>query len=143
MEPEQETFELWPVFDAFVKVVARRANTRYFHKRETTDKHVTLMDPFVICAQIDKSEAMDKAPFETLYVYHNGHRYPITDPNLRVALQQLPEESLRILIFKFWHAYKEDEIAERMKLSIRSCYTKRKRALKQLREIMEEEHEET
>lgn len=140
MEPE--TFELWPVFDAFVKVVARRANTRYFHRRKATANHVTWTDHVIVCALLDKKSVRDGDCFETLYVHQNGQRYPLSDPRLHDALQQLPEESLQILILKFWYECREDEIARRLKMSIRSCYTKRKRALEQLRKIMEEEESE-
>lgn len=141
MEPEQETYAFWPVFDSFIKKVARYANFRFFQMEQHVRKHVKVTDHVLLCTQLDEQASDDGEALDTLYVYLKGKKYPLTDPELQAALQNLPEESLQILILKFWYEYRENEIAREMKLSIRSCYTKRKRALEQLRRIMEEEHE--
>ena len=69
----------------------------------------------------------------------DGMLYAVDDSALFDALQQLPDALLKVLVLKFWHQDSEKEIAQKMNVTIRSCYTRRKKALALLKSIMEEE----
>ena len=72
----------------------------------------------------------------------DGMLYTVDNSALYDALQQLPDALLKVLVLKFWHQDSEKEIAQKMNVTIRACYTRRKKALALLKSIMEEELDE-
>ena len=127
--------DLWPMFDAYVKKVVYTANRSYDRQEVKRGKELAMGD-VVILSYMDEGRA-DSYPSDRNYLLINGKRLPLNDPALFDALQTLPEKLLQVLVMKFWYEYNENQIAADLKVSLRSCYTRRKKALALLRDIME------
>ena len=127
---------LWPKFDAYVKQVVHAAKVDYIRGQIRESKVPSVADE-IIFAHTRRHE--DDYPSDHFYVIMDGIVYPMDDAALYDALQQLPDNMLRVLVLKFWHRDSEKEIAQKMNVTIRSCYTRRKKALALLRSILEDE----
>ncbi|MGI5854862.1 MAG: sigma factor-like helix-turn-helix DNA-binding protein [Candidatus Merdivicinus sp.] len=49
----------------------------------------------------------------------------------------MPEKQLNVLLFDFWYAWTDEEIAERMEVTTRTVYNLRQRAFKAIRKFYE------
>ena len=54
------------------------------------------------------------------------------------ALCSLPEKQRKVLLFDFWGAFPDGEIATRMEVTTRTVYNLRQRAFKAIREFYEQ-----
>lgn len=54
------------------------------------------------------------------------------------ALCSLPEKQRKVLLFDFWYAWTDGEIADRMEVTTRTVYNLRQRAFKAIREFYEQ-----
>ena len=127
----------WPMFDSYVKQVIK-ASKCSFIRQIVRNQKVSVIEDTIIVAHHE-----DDYPSDHFYLLVDGQTYKLDDPNLYQAMQQLPDKLQKVLILKFWHQNNEKQIAQEMKVSIRTCYTRRKKALSLLKQIMEnEDHEE-
>ncbi len=131
---------LWPKFDAYVKKVIKTSKCS-FVRLLIRESKVPVLDDKLILAHINSGH--DDYPSDHFYLLVDGKLYPVEDYILFEALQQLPDALLKILVLKFWHQDSEKEIAQKMNVTIRSCYTRRKKALALLKSIMEDESNES
>ena len=145
MDEEKETFEYWPRFDSYIKTVARRANKRFMAMEETQSKHQAMFEENALICVRGKGGMFDQYPSDTLLILLDGKVFPLTDERLHDAMQKLPEQLLRILILKYVEQYNEKQIATELEVSVRTCYTRRTKALEELRKLLaeEEDYEET
>lgn len=131
---------LWPKFDAYVKKVIKTSKCS-FVRLLIRESKVPVLDDKLILTHINSGH--DDYPSDHFYLLVDGKLYPVEDYILFEALQQLPDALLKILVLKFWHQDSEKEIAQKMNVTIRSCYTRRKKALALLKSIMEDESNES
>lgn len=125
---------LWPKFDAYVKRVVRASNYSYIRMQLRNRKVPTVQDSIIMAHM--KSHH-DNYPSDHFYIFVDNVAYSINDPALFNAMQQLPDNLLKVLVLKFWHQESEKEIAQKMNVTIRSCYSRRKKALALLKATME------
>ena len=126
---------LWPKFDTYVKQVIKTSKFS-FVRLQIRDSQVPVVEDKLILAHMHQQ--YDNYPSDHLYLIVDGMLYAVDDTILYDALQQLPDALLKVLVLKFWHRDSEKEIAQKMNVTIRSCYTRRKKALTLLKSIMEE-----
>lgn len=130
---------LWPKFDAYVKQVVKTSKYSFIRLLIRESKVPTLDDKIILAHM---SPRRDDYPSDHFYLMVDGILYSVDDSALYEALQQLPDNLLKVLVLKFWHQDSEKEIAQKMNVTIRSCYTRRKKALALLKSIMEDEFNE-
>ncbi len=126
----------WPQFDAYVKQVIKAAKCSLIRQEVRSKKVITFEDTIIVTCMDHGCEADYPSNHHQMYV--DGERIPIDDERLYRALQKLPDNLLRVLILKFWRCNSEKEIADQFQISVRSCYTRRKKALEYLKLYMEE-----
>ena len=143
MKNEEETFEFWPRFDAYTKTVARRANSRYLQKQKTESKYIEIIDHDVLLCVMVNRETQDQYPSDRILVCAGGRVMELSDEQLGESMRQLPERMQWVLILKFARRCKEKQIASEMQVSVRSCYTLRKKAIDELRKMLEADNDET
>lgn len=132
---------LWPKFDAYIKQVIKKSKYS-FVRLLIRDSKVPVLEDKLILAHM--RPRCDDYPSDHFYLVVDGILYAVDDSVLYEALQQLPDTLLKVLVLKFWHRDSEKEIAQKMNVTIRACYTRRKKALALLKSIMEDEtHEGT
>ncbi len=125
----------WPQFDSYVKHSLRNAQINYYHQ-QLRDQRVIADDDLVLMACLDSDE-VDDYPSDHYRLYVNGVAYQMDDEELYKALQRLPDKLLQVLVLRFWHDNSETEIAQKLNMTVRSCYGRRKKALSILRELLE------
>lgn len=134
---DRSMFDLWPMFDSYVKKVVRSANNDY-GRAKARDQKIIILDDTVIMACIH-SPHRDSYVSDHFYLVVDGTEYPLDDPALYAAMQQIPEKLQKVLVLKFWHCDDEKTIASKLNVTIRACYTRRKKALELLKSILEAE----
>lgn len=130
---------LWPKFDAYVKQVIKTSKVSFVRLLIRESKVPPFEDKLILAHMKPRS---DEYPSDHLYLMVDGMLYTVDNSALYDALQQLPDALLKVLVLKFWHQDSEKEIAQKMNVTIRACYTRRKKALALLKSIMEEELDE-
>lgn len=133
-EKEQQ-YTLWPQFDAYVKKVVATANCGF---GRTLKKHCKEFASDEIIYLADQRQSQnDEYPSDSNYIFANGKSYVINNDILYDAMRRLPERYKQVLILKFWNERSERDIAKELNVSIRSCYSRRQKAISLLRQMIE------
>lgn len=129
-------YSYWPQFDAYIKKVIKRTKASLIRQEARGKKVLTLKDT-IILAYLDRGHEEDY-PSDHYCLYMDGTEMQVDDEQLYLALQQLPDKLLHVIMLKFWRRESEKEISAQPQVSVRSCYARRKKALTLLKQYMEE-----
>lgn len=83
-------------------------------------------------------DSEDRYPSDHFVLYADELSCVVYSETLYKALLSLPEKQLNVLLFDFWYAWTDEEIAERMEATTRTVYNLRQRAFKAIRYIDED-----
>lgn len=115
------------MFDSFSKTVARNFCRNLKRARENRDKHFS-EEP--IDYLLDLLNHEDRYPSDDFVLYADELSCVVHSETLYKALSSLPEKQRKVLLFDFWGAFPDEEIAKRMGVSTRTVYNLRQRAFK-------------
>ena len=123
MSPSDEK-RIIAMVDSFTKTVARNFSRNLKRAKANAEKHYSdePVDYFVLYAD----ELSCVVYSETLYK----------------ALRSLPDKQRKVLLFDFWGALPDGEIAKRMEVTTRTVYNLRQRAFQAIRTFYEQESSE-
>lgn len=132
---QEQQYTLWPQFDAYVKKVVATANCGFGRTLKKHSKEFA-SDEIIYLTDQRKSQN-DDYPSDNNYILMNGKPYVINNDILYDAMRRLPERYKQVLILKFWNERSESDIAKELNVSVRSCYSRRQKALCLLRQMIE------
>lgn len=130
------TRKYWPQFDAYIKRVVKRAKCNLI-RQQIKGQRVLVTEDDLLSALIDRGHEADY-PSNHFCLSIEGKNYYLDDERLYRAIEQLPDQLVHILVLKFWNEDGEKDISRKTQISVRSCYTRRKKALEYVKRCMEE-----
>ena len=80
----------------------------------------------------------DGYPSDHFVLYADELSCVVHSETLYKALCSLPEKQRKVLLFDFWYAWTEGEIAKRMEVTTRTVYNLRQRAFKAIKTFYEQ-----
>ena len=80
----------------------------------------------------------DRYPSDHFVLYADELFCVVYSETLYKALCSLPEKQRKVLLFDFWYAWTDGEIATRMEVPTRTVYNLRQRAFKAIRKFHEQ-----
>ena len=137
--PSEDEKRLIAMFDSFCKTVARNFSRNLKRAKENQKKHFS-EEPIDYLLELLNYE--DRYPFDHFVLYADELSCVVYSETLYKALRSLPEKQLNVLLFDFWYAWTDEEIANRMEVTTRTVYNLRQRAFKAIRKIYEHESSE-
>ena len=84
----------------------------------------------------------DRYPSDHFVLYADELSCVVYSETLYKALCSLPEKQRKVLLFDFWYAWTDGEIAARMEVTTRTVYNLRQRAFKAIRTFYERKRSE-
>lgn len=115
------------MFDSFSKTVARNFCRNLKRARENRDKHFSEVRVDYL---LDLLNHEDRYPSDDFVLYADELSCVVHSETLYKALSSLPEKQRKVLLFDFWGAFPDEEIAKRMEVTTRTVYNLRQRAFK-------------
>lgn len=139
MSDHEERYELWPAFDSYIKKVIKSLNSEFTRQQKIVRQEKQTDTDVILEILNQKTQPhTDQYPIEYHTITVCGKQYALADEVLYLAMQQLPEPQLQVLILKYWMGYSEKEIATTLHISLRACYGRRQRAFVGLQKIIKE-----
>ena len=75
---------------------------------------------------------------EDVYASEHGDRLPgLENELLYNALLSLPDSERKVILYDFWHDWKDKEISKKLEVTVRTVYNLRQRAFKKIRTYYE------
>lgn len=127
------------MFDSFSKTVARNFCRNLKRAKENRDKHFS-EEPIDYILDLLSHE--DRHPSDIFVLYADELSCVVHSETLYKALCSLSEKQRKVLLFDFWYAWTDEEIAKRMEVTTRTVYNLRQRAFKAIRTFNEQESSE-
>ena len=135
MSPSDEK-RIVAMVDSFTKTVARNFSRNLKRAKANAEKHYSdePVDYFLDILSHD-----DRYPSDYFVLYADELSCVVYSETLYKALCSLPEKQRKVLLFDFWYAWTDGEIADRMEVTTRTVYNLRQRAFKQSENFMSKE----
>ncbi len=133
--PSKYEKRLIAMFDSFSNTVARNFSRNLKRAEENRDKHYS-EEP--IDYLLDLLSHEDRYPSDHFVLYADELSCVVHSETLYKALLSLPEKQRKVLLFDFWYAWTDREIAARMEVTTRTVYNLRQRAYKAIRNYYEQ-----
>lgn len=127
------------MFDSFSKTVIRNFSRNLERADENRDKHFS-EEP--VDYLLDLLSHEDRYPSDDFVLYADELSCVVHSETLYKALRALPEKQRKVLLFDFWYAFTDEEIAKRMEVTTRTVYNLRQRAFKAIKAFYEQESSE-
>ena len=123
------------MFDPFPKTVAQNFSRKLKRAKANAEK---LYSDEPVDYLLETLSHDDRYPSDHFVLYADElslgvHREPVYK-----ALCSLPEKQQKVLLFDFWGARPDGEIAARMEVTTRTVYNLRQRAFKAIRKFYEQ-----
>lgn len=123
------------MFDSFCKTVARNFSRNLNRAKINREKHFS-EEPIDYILELLSHE--DRYPSDYFVLFADGLSCVVYSETLYKALCSLPEKQRKVLLFDFWGAFPDGEIAKRMEVTTRTVYNLRQRAFQAIREFYEQ-----
>ena len=138
MSPSDEK-RIIAMVDSFTKTVARNFSRNLKRAKANAEKHYSdePVDYFLETLSHD-----DRYPSDYFVLYADELSCVVYSETLYKALRSLPDKQRKVLLFDFWGALPDGEIAKRMEETTRSVYNLRQRAFQAIRTFYEQESSE-
>ena len=127
------------MFDSFSKTVARNFSRNLKRAKENRDKHFS-EEPIDYILELLSHE--DRYPSDYFVLYADELSCVVYSETLYKVLRSLPDKQRKVLLFDFWGALPDGEIAKRMEVTTRTVYNLRQRAFQAIRTFYEQESSE-
>lgn len=133
MHHNDSASDLFARFDSFCKTVMRNEarNLKKMAKR-LSGRERLIRDSGLFEQMIEFYDDMVELFTERIHL--RGRDYAVTNENLFAALKKLPEAELEVILLIYWEELSQNEIAELLKVSSRTVYARRTRALAKLKQ---------
>jgi len=135
MSPSDEK-RIVAMVDSFTKTVARNFSRNLKRAKANREKHFS-DEP--IDYLLETLSHDDRYPSDHFVLYADELSCVVYSETLYKALCSLPEKQRKVLLFDFWYAWTDGEIADRMEVTTRTVYNLRQRAFKQSENFMSKE----
>ena len=135
MSPSDEE-RIIAMVDSFTKTVARNFSRNLKRAKANAEKHYS-DEP--IDYLLETLSHDDRYPSDHFVLYADELSCVVYSETLYKALCSLPEKQRKVLLFDFWYAWTDGEIADRMEVTTRTVYNLRQRAFKQSENFMSKE----
>ena len=133
--PSNYEKRLIAMFDSFSKTVARNFSRNLKRADHNREKHFS-EEPIDYILDLLGHE--DRYPSDHFVLCVDEISCVVHSETLYKALLSLPEKQRNVLLFDFWGALPDKEIAERMEVTVRTVYNLRQRAFKAIRRFYEQ-----
>ena len=133
--PSDDEKRIVAMVDSFTKTVARNFSRHLKRAKANAEKHYSdePVDYFLETLSHD-----DRYPSDYFVLYADELSCVVHSETLYKALCSLPEKQRKVLLFDFWYAWTDGEIAARMEVTTRTVYNLRQRAFKAIRKFYEQ-----
>ena len=135
MSPSDEK-RIVAMVDSFTKTVARNFSRNLKRAKANREKHFS-DEPIDYLLELLSHD--DRYPSDHFVLYADELSCVVYSETLYKALCSLPEKQRKVLLFDFWYAWTDGEIADRMEVTTRTVYNLRQRAFKQSENFMSKE----
>ena len=135
MSPSDEE-RIIAMVDSFTKTVARNFSRNLKRAKANREKHFS-DEPIDYLLELLSHD--DRYPSDHFVLYADELSCVVYSETLYKALCSLPEKQRKVLLFDFWYAWTDGEIADRMEVTTRTVYNLRQRAFKQSENFMSKE----
>lgn len=125
--------------DSFTKKVARNFSRNLKRAKGNSEKHYSDESVDYLLEILGRD---DRYPSDHFVLYADELSCVVHSETLYKALNSLKEKQRKVLLFDFWGAFSDKEIAERMEVTTRTVYNLRQRAFKAIRKFYEQESSE-
>lgn len=123
------------MFDSFSKTTSRNYFKDLLRAEKRRDKNYQ-EEPVEYILELLSRE--DTYPSDFFVLYADELSCVVHSETLYKALCSLPEKQRKVLLFDFWYAWTDREIAARMEVTTRTVYNLRQRAYKAIRKFYEQ-----
>ena len=139
MIPSEHETRIVAMVDSFTKTVARNFSRNLKWAKGNLKKHFSdePIDYFLETLSHD-----DRYPSDYFLLYADVLSCVVYSETLYKALRSLPDKQRKVLLFDFWGALPDVEIAKRMEVTPRTVYNLRQRAFQAIRTFYEQESSE-
>ena len=121
--------------DSFTKTVARNFSRNLKRAKANSEKHYS-DEPIDYLLELLSHD--DRYPSDHFVLCADELSCMVHSEILYKALRSLPEKQRKVLLFDFWGAFPDGEIATRMEVTTRTVYNLRQRAFKAIRKFYEQ-----
>ena len=135
MSPSDEK-RIVAMVDSFTKTVARNFSRNLKRAKANAEKHYS-DEPIDYLLELLSHD--DRYPSDHFVLYADELSCVVYSETLYKALCSLPEKQRKVLLFDFWYAWTDGEIADRMEVTTRTVYNLRQRPLRQSENFMSKE----
>ena len=135
MSPSDEE-RIVAMVDSFTKTVARNFSRNLKRAKANAEKHYSDEPVDYLLETLSHD---DRYPSDHFVLYADELSCVVYSETLYKALCSLPEKQRKVLLFDFWYAWTDGEIADRMEVTTRTVYNLRQRAFKQSENFMSKE----
>lgn len=137
--PSDYEKRLIAMFDSFGKTVAKNCCRNLKRAKDNREKHFSEEPVDYI---LDLLSHEDRYPSDHFVLCADELSCVVHSETLYKALRSLPEKQRKVLLFDFWGAFTDGEIAARMEVTVRTVYNLRQRAFEAIRIFYEQESSE-
>ena len=134
MSPSDEE-RIIAMVDSFTKTVARNFSRNLKRAKANSEKHYS-DEPIDYLLELLSHD--DRYPSDHFVLCADELSCMVHSEILYKALRSLPEKQRKVLLFDFWGAFPDGEIATRMEVTTRTVYNLRQRAFKAIRKFYEQ-----
>ena len=135
MSPSDYEKRIVAMVDSFTKTVARNFSRNLKRAKANREKHYSDEPVDYLLETLSHD---DRYPSDHFVLYADELSCVVYSETLYKALCSLPEKQRKVLLFDFWYAWTDGEIAVRMEVTTRTVYNLRQRAFKAIREFYEQ-----
>ena len=135
MSPSDEK-RIVAMVDSFTKTVARNFSRNLKRAKANAEKHYSDEPVDYLLETLSHD---DRYPSDHFVLYADELSCVVYSETLYKALRSLPDKQRKVLLFDFWGALPDGEIAVRMEVTTRTVYNLRQRAFKQSENFMSKE----
>ena len=135
MSPSDEE-RIVAMVDSFTKTVARNFSRNLKRANANRKKHFS-DEPIDYLLELLSHD--DGYPSDYFVLYADELSCVVYSETLYKALRSLPDKQRKVLLFDFWGALPDVEIAKRMEVTTRTVYNLRQRAFQAIRTFYEQE----
>ena len=134
MSPSDEE-RIVAMVDSFTKTVARNFSRNLKRAKANAEKQYSDEPVDYLLETLSHD---DRYPSDHFVLYADELPCVVHSEILYKALCSLPEKQRKVLLFDFWYAWTDREIAARMEVTTRTVYNLRQRAFKAIRKFYEQ-----
>lgn len=124
------------MYDSYAKTVMRNA-CRNILKSERKRRNHEVLGIEKMQYLFDNQQHIDIYPSEHIVISENLYICVITSDKLYRAMMQLSDSEKAVIILDFWYGWTDSQIADFLKISLRTVYNRRQKAFRSIKNYYE------